>query len=196
MQTVRGKTVKLPRELLLMQRVGTDAGVIQLLDFFELPNEYLLVLERPEPCPDLFSYARDRGNRLDEDQATDFPRQLVQTLQLCHERGVLHRDVKPENILVQLDTGDLKLLDFGCGCDLQDSVYSTFSGTPHYTPPEWIQHSGYRGVPDTVRSLGVLLFAITCGDLPFQTDEEIVQGVLGDFPAELTTVKAEDHQLT
>ncbi|MBN3296418.1 TFB2M transferase, partial [Amia calva] len=111
-----------------MQRVGTDAGVIQLLDFFELPNEYLLVLERPEPCPDLFSYARDRGNRLDEDQATDFPRQLVQTLQLCHERGVLHRDVKPENILVQLDTGDLKLLDFGCGCDLQDSVYSTFSG--------------------------------------------------------------------
>ncbi|XP_066568661.1 serine/threonine-protein kinase pim-1-like [Amia ocellicauda] len=187
--TLEANTVRLPRELIIMLMVGTDtasSGVIQLLDWYQLPEEVLLVQERPDPCKDLFKYAVDQGDCLEESEARSFMKQLIKTIQHCHERRVLHRDIKPENILVQLDTGKLKLIDFGCACILHDSVYNSFSGTSEYKTPEWLLHGGYRGVPATIWSLGVLLFDVVCGYLPFSTDEEIVHGVL-DFPSDVST---------
>ncbi|MBN3299955.1 PIM1 kinase, partial [Amia calva] len=175
---------RLPRELILMRKVGfgrASSGVIQLLDWFQRENEFLLVLERPEPCKDLLSYSRHLGHCLEEAEARSFMQQLIKIIQHCHKRHVLHGDVKAENILVELDTGKIYLLDFGCGSVLDESV-----GTPDIETPEWILHAGYRGVPATVWSLGVLLFDITCGELPFKTEEEIINGVL-DFPANVSS---------
>ncbi|NWW39249.1 PIM2 kinase, partial [Panurus biarmicus] len=82
--------------------------------------------------------------------------QVLEAMQRCTSRGVLHRDIKAKNVLVDLATGEVRLMDFGCGTILQDSFYTRVSGTPEYSPPEWILFGCYHGLPATIWSLGIL----------------------------------------
>ncbi|KFP80171.1 Serine/threonine-protein kinase pim-1, partial [Acanthisitta chloris] len=77
-------------------------------------------------------------------------------LRHCTRRGVLHRDIKPENILLNPHTGDVKLIDFGCGTFLQEELYTTFAGMWAYRPPEWLLYGYYGDQDATVWSLGML----------------------------------------
>ncbi|XP_023779094.1 serine/threonine-protein kinase prk-2-like [Cyanistes caeruleus] len=99
-------------------------------------------------------------------------------LRVAERRGVLHRDIKAENIVLDLATGEAKLIDFGCGTILRDTLYTRMSGTPEYRPPEWILFGCYRGQPATIWSLGILLYNLVCGHLPFHTNEDIIRGQL------------------
>lgn len=75
-------------------------------------------------------------------------------------KGVVHRDLKSENILVDLDTESLVLIDFGASAIYKSSSspYSDFHGTKQYKSPEYILRKRYTGVPSTVWTLGVLLY--------------------------------------
>jgi proto-oncogene serine/threonine-protein kinase Pim-1/proto-oncogene serine/threonine-protein kinase Pim-3 len=75
-------------------------------------------------------------------------------------KGVVHRDLKSENILVDLDTESLVLIDFGASAIYKSSssYYSDFHGTKQYKSPEYILRKRYTGVPSTVWTLGVLLY--------------------------------------
>ena len=124
-ENVEGQS--LPMEICLLQKLSDVAGVVQLLDYFEHADSYVLILERPSPCHDLFDYITEHGG-LPDHQARDFFRQVVDILVEVHEAGIIHRDVKDENILVEADTGRLRLLDFGSGTFYHDDVYTEFDG--------------------------------------------------------------------
>ncbi|XP_068031423.1 olfactory receptor 14J1-like, partial [Anomalospiza imberbis] len=162
-----------PLEIVLLDKVSTGfPGVVQLLEWLELPNDILIVLERPEHSQDLHNFIWARGF-LSEEVARDLFRQVLEAVQHCTSCGVLHRDIKPQNILVDLATGQAKLIDFGCGTYLQDTAYTRFAGTRSYRPPEWTHFRFYYGKPATIWSLGILLHQMVCREQPFRRSQNI-----------------------
>lgn len=182
-QWCHGDDKIVPLEICLLRKVFDVPGVVRLLDFYEMPDAYVLILERPVGCKDLFDFINDHGF-LEESLARDFLRQVVDAILACHQRGVIHRDIKDENLLVTWSaattstTPRVQLLDFGSGAHIRNHIYFEFDGTRVYAPPEWIQCNHYNGNQATVWSLGILLYAMVCGNIPFETDEQICSAKL------------------
>jgi len=118
----------IPMEIALMQKVEGVPGTVLLLEYVERPDSFILVMDRPMPTMDLFDYITNYGP-LSEELSRDFFRQIVETTIAVHKAGVVHRDLKDENLLVQLDTLQLKLIDFGSGALLKESQYTEFEGS-------------------------------------------------------------------
>lgn len=87
-----------------------------------------MVLEYPSPCEDLFGFTECYGGSIDEGLARVVMQQATQAAYMCCRHGVLHRDIKLENLLINKETHKVKLIDFGCGDLLKKSPYKTFTG--------------------------------------------------------------------
>lgn len=180
-------------------------NIVELLEWFEVDSSFILVLEKPLPCMDLYQFHKLQRGRLPEPVVQKIMRQVVRAACHCCDRGVFHRDIKPENVLINLLTLETKLIDFGCGDVLKDEGYNSFSGnfstdvgsvqrhlsgevmhfvalslfhvhsgTPVFCPPEWILNYKYFAIPATIWSLGVVMYELISGNVPFQDDDEII----------------------
>uniref|UniRef100_A0A8P4K3C6 non-specific serine/threonine protein kinase n=1 Tax=Dicentrarchus labrax TaxID=13489 RepID=A0A8P4K3C6_DICLA len=171
--TLELSVFKIPLEVNLMQKVsgGPDSigqsAAVSLLDWYYLDKEVIIVMERPDPCMDLLKYFGAHGYRLKENEAKSqvFMTQLVDSAIEMHRKGVFHRDLKFANILVDVSssTPRVRIIDFGCGCFVQEKPYHSYSGTIGLAPPEWHMKQKYKAVPTTVWQLGALLHRMLHG---------------------------------
>jgi proto-oncogene serine/threonine-protein kinase Pim-1 len=185
-RVMQGKNEHVPIEVALMSMTSNIEGVIKLIEYFELPDCFMLVLERmmstvnsnkeiktsSSNVQDLFDFISDNGP-LREELARKIFTQLIKTVNQITQAGVIHRDIKDENILIDTQTYQIKLIDFGSGAKLHDEIYTDFDGTRVYAPPEWIKFRRYRAEGLTVWSLGILLYDMVCGDIPYENDHQI-----------------------
>ncbi|XP_048855495.1 serine/threonine-protein kinase pim-1-like [Brienomyrus brachyistius] len=121
----------IPLEVALMMLVSHEsscANVLKLMDWFSGPEDYIMILERPDPCQDLYEFCDSKGGYLSEDVARHVLVQVLQALRHCQDSGVFHRDLKTENLLIRTDTLEVKLIDFGCGDKWKDTPYVEYSG--------------------------------------------------------------------
>ncbi|XP_072231758.1 serine/threonine-protein kinase pim-1-like [Leuresthes tenuis] len=140
--------------------VGHSAPV-SLLDWYDLQQELILVLERPMPAEDLANYIEEHGGSLQEDEAKIIIQQLVNAAVHLKQNNIFHRDIKVENILIETgsDVPRLCLIDFGLSfINKKTSKYRTFYGTSAHVPPEWLSSCTYSAGPTTVWQVGVVLF--------------------------------------
>ncbi|XP_073778169.1 uncharacterized protein isoform X2 [Danio rerio] len=144
--------------------------IIELLDWKVEADRYFMVLEQPIPCMSLHEFLLDCKGIIPENKLRTIMYQTTVAAQTCCQRGVLHRDIKLENLLINPDTLEVKLIDFGCGDLLTEDSFQYFRGTREYFPPEFSSTGRYHGEPATVWSLGVVLFLLVFYRFPEQSD--------------------------
>ncbi|XP_038061168.1 maternal embryonic leucine zipper kinase-like isoform X2 [Patiria miniata] len=144
--------------------------ICTLYEVVETKHKIFMVIEY---CPggELFDYivAKDR---LKESEARKFFRQILSAVAYIHHKGYAHRDLKPENLLLD-DDQNLKLIDFGLAARPKGGMeqhLDTCCGSPAYAAPELVSGKQYRGAEADIWSMGVLLYALLCGFLPFDDD--------------------------
>ncbi|XP_057182424.1 serine/threonine-protein kinase pim-3-like [Triplophysa rosa] len=167
---IPGHPEPLPREVgihMLACRGGKVPVIVQFLDWQDHSNHYIMVLERPSLCMDVLTFWRSKGRIVTEDIAQYILCQATEAAEICSRRGVVHRDIILQNLLINPNTLQVKLIDFGIGDRLKKTPYTEFyMGTITYICPEFDETGEYYAKPATVYSLGVVLFALVCGDFP------------------------------
>ncbi|XP_022761105.1 CBL-interacting serine/threonine-protein kinase 7-like [Durio zibethinus] len=155
------------REVSAMRRLQHHPNILKIHEVMATKTKIYLVMELASGG-ELFAKVLRRG-RLTEAAARRYFSQLVSALHFCHQNGVAHRDVKPQNLLLD-QNGNLKVSDFGLSAlpeQLNDGLLHTACGTPAYTAPEVVRRKGYDGSKADAWSCGVILFVLLAGYLPF-----------------------------
>ncbi|KAI9498735.1 kinase-like domain-containing protein [Zychaea mexicana] len=155
---------RLVREINLMEMLKHD-NIVKLYETYETCDSLFLVMEYI-PGMNLDEYLHKNGGHLTEDQARHFFRQIVSAVYFCHNRWVVHRDLKTPNILVTPD-GVVKLADFGLGNRFGLQRLKTICGSMLYYSPEIITGQKYFGPEVDCWCLGIALFRMTAGFEPF-----------------------------
>ncbi|KAG5450416.1 MAP microtubule affinity-regulating kinase 1, variant 2 [Clonorchis sinensis] len=155
---------KLSREVNLM-KVLDHPNIIKLLEIIDTEKIMYLVMEYASGG-ELYEYISKHG-RMTEKVAREKFRQILSAVEYCHQKHIIHRDLKMENLLLDTDM-NIKLADFGFANEFEDGKkLNTFCGSPPYAAPELFRGKEYTGPEVDVWSLGVILFKLVSGTLPF-----------------------------
>lgn len=166
---VRRMPLAIEREVAILKLIE-HPNIVKLFDIWENRNEIYLIMEYVENG-DLFTYISCNGALTEESSLYVF-RQMMNAVQYCHNFNICHRDLKPENILLK-SNGQIKIADFGMAALHQGPRYhlQTSCGSPHYAAPELLKARPYRGDKADIWSMGVILFVMLSGRLPFDEDD-------------------------
>ncbi|GLD64463.1 NUAK family SNF1-like kinase 2 [Lates japonicus] len=156
--------VHIRREIEIMSSL-CHPHIITIYEVFENKDKIVIVMEYASRG-DLYDYICDK-RRITEREARHFFRQIVSAVHYCHQNGIVHRDLKLENILLD-GNGNVKIADFGLSNLYHGDEYlQTFCGSPLYASPEIVNGRPYRGPEVDTWSLGVLLYTMVHGTMPF-----------------------------
>ncbi|ETV95191.1 CAMK/CAMKL/AMPK protein kinase [Aphanomyces invadans] len=181
------------KEVDIMKEID-HPNVVRLYEILETPEYILIAMELCEG-EDLGKYIA-RRTRVNEGIARAIFTQLVDSISYLHRQNIIHRDIKPDNIFIQdsVTPPIVKLVDFGLGSRDPDhsKKLSAFCGTPAFMAPEIIFQEAYDGKPVDAWSLGVVLYMMTVGKIPFEaksTDALYKKVLVGtfDLPATLSS---------
>lgn len=162
--------------------------IVSIYDWGLDGETYYIVMEFLRGT-DLKTAIKERG-AINQRKAAEIGSQVAQALSVAHAGGIIHRDIKPQNIMIQPD-GNIKVMDFGIARagDAGLSQTATVLGTAHYVSPEQAQGKELTGVSD-IYSLGVVLYEATTGKLPFDGQDAVSVAVkqVNELPAPPSTI--------
>lgn len=162
--------------------------IVNIYDWGLDGETYYIVMEFLKGT-DLKTAIQERGI-INQRKAAEIGSQIAQALSVAHEGGIIHRDIKPQNIMIQPD-GNIKVMDFGIARagDAGLSQTATVLGTAHYVSPEQAQGKELTGASD-IYSLGVVLYEATTGKLPFDGQDAVSVAVkqVNEIPAPPSTI--------
>lgn len=175
------KDLKSLRQEIDILRTLRHDNIIQMLDAFETASDFCVVTEFAQG--ELFEIVESDTN-LSEDVVQTIAQQLVGALNYLHSNRIIHRDMKPQNILLATD-GTVKLCDFGFARAMSHNTFvlTSIKGTPLYMAPELVQERPYTHTVD-VWSLGVILYELFVGKPPFYTTSiySLIKKIVNDAP--------------
>merc|ERR1712168_718331 len=160
------------REIETVKRLGCHPHICHLYQVAETEEDIYLVMEYVSGG-ELFDYIVAR-EKLTEKQSQNFFRQILSAVAYMHSKDLAHRDLKPENMLLD-SNNSIKIIDFGLASDPHQSLVqplATCCGSPAYAAPELISGKAYYGTKADIWSLGVVLYGLLNGFLPFDVEED------------------------
>jgi len=160
------KPIHAQSEVSAGEKLKGNKGVCEMSQHWEDDNKVFMALEYVQGT-DLITFMANRNFvAVTEEKARNLMVQLAAALIFCHSKGVAHRDVKLDNIMID-SAGNIKLIDFGLCKTVDASSCKEEVGSIEYVAPEVIKKKGYNGFQADVYSAGVVLFALLCGEFPF-----------------------------
>ena len=157
---------KIYYEIKILKKLRNHKNIVKYLEHFENEKHFFIVMENISGGNLL--NAINKMSKLSEIMAKNIFRQLIETIKYLHSIGIVHRDIKPDNILLELDN-TIKLCDFGVSKEVKEGQLLTDScGTPAFVAPEVLKDSPYNPYMTDVWSSGVVLYAMITGFFPFR----------------------------
>ena len=160
---------KILLETSIMKSLSSSNYIVKIYETYQTQNHFCIVMEYI--CAgDLLSYIRKRS-KLTEQIAKFIFKQIILSLQFIHSHNIVHRDIKLDNILIDLNN-NIKICDFGVSKRIinNDKMFEQ-CGTPAYIAPEILKNKGYEGFSVDIWSCGVVLYAMLSGTVPFKGND-------------------------
>jgi serine/threonine protein kinase len=156
------------------QALLDDPNIVQVTDFFEEGGQFFLVMEYVDG-EDLSKMIKARG-KLPPQEALSIFQDVLRGLKFAHDKGIVHRDMKPSNVLVD-KSGRARIMDFGIAImagagEKRLTAAGSAIGSPWYMSPEQIEHPHDLDQRTDIYSLGIVLYEMLTGDVPFDGDTD------------------------